>query len=258
MLNKIKDYFKDSELEYSVYIKNLKTRESLAINENKRVLSASIIKLFIMGEAFNQNEKGVIDFESRVKIKSQSRIPYSIITMLNPDNSYTIRDLVTLMIVQSDNTATNMLIEMLGMDKIMDFIEELKLKDTLLNRRMLDYDARKKGLENITTAYETGTFLEKLYKGEIVSSKASNEMLEIMKLQLDNTMMRFFIPEEFEIAHKTGELEGVQHDAGIVYGGNVDYIAVFMTWNSKSNSCARYSIARAAEEVHGYMVGEIV
>lgn len=250
MVEEIKKYFRGGNIKYSIYIKKLNTGEIFKINEEERILSASTIKLLIMAEAYNQAKQFKISLGDRIVIEESYRISDSILNLLDKSNTYTIRDLIILMIIQSDNTATNVLIDILGMDNINSFIRSLGLENTKLRRKMLDIDARKLGLENTTSAFDMGKFLELLYGGDIVDFESSMEMIEIMKRQLDNSMMRVHIPDEIDIAHKTGQLENLQHDVGIVFGENTDYVAVFMTWEAENNNYARFCIAEASGEVH--------
>lgn len=258
MIDRIKDHMKKYDMNYSISIKNFKTGEAFNVNESVAVTSASTIKVFIMAEALRQIKRkgGQFSLNNRISILKDDKVPYSIITMLDPENTYTIKDLITLMIVQSDNTATNILIDLLGIDNINLFLKSLGYKNTVLQRKMMDIEARRKGFDNMTSAKELTDFMELLYKGKIVDEKSSKMMIEIMKLQLDNSMMRLFIPDEVVIAHKTGELDCIDHDTGIVYTGKGDYVFTMMTWDAKSNNEARFAIGEVSKIVYDYFINK--
>ncbi len=233
-------------------IKNLGTGETAAYNPDQKIPSASLIKLPIMAETIRQVKEGKLRLQERLGVKAEDKVAFSILTMLETDNQYSLQDLLTLMIVQSDNTATNILIHKVGMDTINDFCIDYKMRNTVLERKMMDTQARKTGRENFTSASDMAGFLERLYLGEIIDRASSTYMLEIMKKQLENSMMRLYIPDETVIAHKTGELDGISHEAGIVYLEKNDYIFVVSIWNAFSNNEARQTIGKISKIVYDY------
>lgn len=251
MLPRIKEILDKEEIKYSLYIKNLVTKEVMQINEREIVPSASIIKLFIMGYIFEMVNRGVIRLEDRIAASKDHRVDGGIISLLSHENSYTLKDLITLMIVESDNTATNLLIDLAGMDDINSFINTLGFKDTRLQRKMMDFEGSLKGWENYTTAFEVGGFLEALYMGNIISMEYSKLMVETMKNQRDSRMMRREIPDKVIIAHKTGDLPNLNHDAGIIFGDS-DYIFVMFTWDGRDNMTGRRLIGEVAKRVYEY------
>ncbi|SKA75400.1 beta-lactamase class A [Caloramator quimbayensis] len=254
MFDNIRGIMEKHDIKYSLIVKNLSTGEMLNINGDTSIPSASTIKVFIMAEAFRQAKEGKISLKERIKVDKSYHVPYSIISLLSEDNTYTIMDLITLMIIQSDNTSTNVLIDILGMGKINDYIKSLGCSLTVLERKMMDFIARDKGLENKTCARDLTLFMELLYKGEVVDESSSKIMMDILKHQLDTSMMAYFIPEEVSIAHKTGEVSRVDHDFGIVFLDNLDYIFTMMTYDVKSNNDARFAIAQVSKEVYDYFI----
>lgn len=245
--NIILDYMTDKNLKYSIYIKDLKNNQVLNINGDKAVSSASIIKLFIMGKVFDDISKGKLTLDYRLSIDKSDSVPYSIIYVLDKNNTYTVKDLITLMIIQSDNTATNVLIEMLGMERINKYIVDLGFSKTILNRKMMDLDARAAGRDNYTSAKEVATLLELMYNGLLVNKTFSDMMLDILKLQLDSSLMKRDLEEEVLIAHKTGNLPNIKHDAGIVYTEAKDYIFTMFTWDAASDNYARQIIGKVSK-----------
>ncbi len=247
MLKEIKSIMENQDIKCSLHIKKLKTGEIFRENENEVVSSASIIKLFIMAFLFKMVEQKQVDLCDKVDIGKDDKVDGSIITLLSHVKSYTIKDLITLMIIESDNTATNILIDIAGIDNINEFIKDLGFKNTLLQRKMMDFDAKGFGKENLTTAKEVGQFLEKMYKGTIINEKYSRLMIETMKYQRDNRMMRRDLDEEVAIAHKTGDLPGLNHDAGIIFQANNDFIFVMFTWGAKNDLIGKRLIGKAAK-----------
>ena len=240
------------KMKCSFVVKNLKTGECASYNDKQVVPSASIIKVFIMGEILRQVKEGKLSLKQRIVVEKDVKVPFSILTILDDGNSYSLADIITLMIVQSDNTASNILSDLAGMDNVNNFIRSLGLKDSVLQRKMMDFNARKEGRENYTTASEMSEMMELLYNGKVVDKDISAYMLDVMKKQLDTSMMMLNIPDETVVAHKTGELDFLDHEAGIVYTDNGDYIFCVLVWDAISNNYARQALGTISKVVYDY------
>ncbi|MGV8980497.1 serine hydrolase [Clostridium sp.] len=254
--NIILDFMKDKNLKYSIIVKDLKSDEICSINPKEVIPSASIIKLFIMAKTFQLVKDGQLNLSDRISINKKERVPYSIIYTLDDKNTYTVRDLIILMIIQSDNTATNQLIHMIGIEKINEYINELGCKDTILKRKMMDLDSRKLGIDNYTTARDVAKLLELMNKGQLINSSCSDMMLDIMKMQLDNSMMSVNLDEKIIVAHKTGSLTNINHDAGIVYTKYKNYIFIMLTFDATCDSYARDIIGKVSKIAYEYLISE--
>lgn len=206
----------------SFLYENLDTGERVGYREDQSLMAASVIKLYVMAAAFKQFETGKLREDFSLSILKKDCVPScGALTYLHDGICVTALDLVTLMIIFSDNTATNVLIELLGMDEINRYIKSLGFEKTCLNRKMYDTEKSSKGIQNYITASETGRLLTMMYRGELVSEEASRQMISILKNQQLCSKIPFYLQaltEEPEIAHKTGEDCGITHDVGIVYG----------------------------------------
>ncbi len=200
------------------YFEQPGTGAQIALNADTPVVAASVIKLAVLAGAFSAVEAGLARWDEPFTVQRADKLPScGALAYLHDGLTVTFRDLCVLMIILSDNTATNLLIKSLGMERINDGIRALGLRRTALNRLLFDRAASERGIENVITAREIGLFLRKLYEGEVVSRKASGEMLAILSDQRLNGKMPFFLPRGVRAAHKTGEDAGVTHDVGIVY-----------------------------------------
>lgn len=151
------------------------------------------------------------------------------LTYLHDGIQVTVMDLVTLMIIFSDNTATNVLIDLLGIEEINATIKKLGFEKTILRRKMFDLEKSRNGIQNYISAGEVGSLLKMMYEGNLISRKASEKMISIMKNQQLASKIPFYlkaIPDGPEIAHKTGEDRGITHDVGIIYG-KVPFVVCF-------------------------------
>jgi beta-lactamase class A len=134
--------------------------------------------------------------------------------------SLTIGDLLTLMVIVSDNAATNIIIELLGMDRINAFCIEQGLGGTVLRRRMMDTEAASQGLENTTTALDQAKLLDAVADGALLAEPLRTFALQALAAQQFTDALPSLLPDSVQVAHKTGELPGVRHDVGIITAAN--------------------------------------
>ena len=201
-----------------LYMKKL-NGESYAFHADEPFEAASVIKLPIMVEAFRQFAAGEISRDQKVIIRKEDKLPScGALTYMHDGLEVTVLDLVTLMIILSDNTATNLLIELLGMEKINATIDSMGLTGTRLNRKLFRPELSARGIQNYVTARDMGVVLEKLIRGELISQDASREMLTILRNQRLNGKMPFYLHSRgIPVAHKTGEDDGITHDVGVIF-----------------------------------------
>ena len=203
--------------EVSVFYEDLVTGETWAHRTDIPLVAASVIKVPILIEAFRQARDGLLSMDEVFSIRPEQKMPScGALTYLHDGLNVTLRDLCVLMIIVSDNTAANILIDRLGMDSVNLTLRGLGLQKTVLRRKLFDAEASARGIENTITAGEMGKLLKMLYLGRCVSPRADAEMLSILRDQRLNGKMPFFL-SDYKIAHKTGEDDGITHDVGIVY-----------------------------------------
>ena len=227
------------------------TGETLAIHENEPLMAASVIKLTIMAEAFRRFCEGTLDRSAEVRIRPSDKLPScGALTYLHDGLTVTVLDLVTLMIILSDNTATNLLIDLLGADAINRTIGEMGLTGTRLNRKLFMPELSRQGIENYVTATDMGTLLEMLTEGKLWSKAASAEMLGILKNQRLNGKLPFYLHSAgIPVAHKTGEDDGITHDVGVIFGQET-WIVCFL-----SNETDVPDTERAMQDVAAWLAG---
>ncbi|MBR1686775.1 MAG: serine hydrolase [Clostridia bacterium] len=202
-----------------IYLKDTVTGEEGGWQEHLPVVAASVIKIPIMMEAFRQREAGLLDFTQEIVIRAEDHLPScGALTYMHDGLSVQVRDLVTLMIILSDNTATNKLIDILGLANIQKTIEREGLGDTVIRRKLFMAEMSRLGIQNQITAYDMGLLLERIHKGTLISEAASGEMRNILLNQRLNGKMPFFLhSQDIACAHKTGEDDGITHDVGLIY-----------------------------------------
>jgi beta-lactamase class A len=223
----------------SLYAKNLDTQAVYSLRGDAPVRTASTIKLAVMVEAFAEVQEGRIKWSDTLLLRDQDKVSGSgVMQELSGGVRLPVRDVMNLMIVVSDNTATNLLIDRFSADAVNKRMEALGFKQTRLMRKVRgdgtllkpaegwsEYgkrpESKRFGLGS-TTPLEMVTLLEKLDRGEIVSAASSREMIELLKRQQDMTGMGRRIGA-LPIASKSGSLDALRSDVGIVYtpGGKV-------------------------------------
>ena len=224
----IKTACKTQTTKYSILVRDLKTGEEAYLNP-MRQRSASLIKVYIMGEAYQLKKEGKLDFNEQVIIHKADQRAWGSLDKVPDGTKVTVRQLIEQMIVVSDNTATNLLIDKIGYDRVNGFIKNIGCTDTVLGRKMLDSAAAKAGRDNWTSPKDMAHFYELLYQGKLVDSKSDKEMIGILCRQQWNERIPGNLPHDLRIAHKTGELGNAIHDCGIIFGRNRDYVLCIMT-----------------------------
>lgn len=218
MKEKVTDLLRGIPGKIGFYYKNLTTGEVWELNSAMPLMAASVIKIPVLTEVFAQLEAGNANKNEVYEIKAEDKLPScGALNYMHTGLAVTLEDLYTLMIILSDNTATNILIKKFGIENINRRMRSLGLETTTVNRLLFDASESAKGKENYISAKEVGILLEKMYRGELVSPDASAEMLAILKNQRLNGKMPFHFTGEVKFAHKTGEDSGITHDVGIVF-----------------------------------------
>ena len=213
----------------SCVYRNLVTGETFVYAGDVVHPSASVIKTFLMSYVFQLVKDGKLSLTQQIPIRKEDMaLSCGVLNYLKDVSSLSVRDLTELMMIVSDNAATNVLLNLVGMENMERYLkEDLKLTATSFQRKMMDLEAVAQGRQNYTSAVEVADLLEMIYRGQMVSPEASAAMLQILKEQQFGDLIPFYLDEiipEYSIAHKSGGLDGVVHDAGIVDYGKEPFI----------------------------------
>ena len=212
--------------------------------------TASTIKLAIVYELFKQVDEGKIRLDQYVPLDHAKAVGGSGVLFELGTPTLSIRDYATLMVIVSDNTATNVLLDLLGVDTITARMRALGLPETKLRRHMIDLAAARRGDENVSTPADIVRLLEIISKGEGLSATGRDQAIALLK-KPKASRLRKALPPAIDAADKPGELESVRVDAGIVYAKNRPYILCVMTTYLKSETDgerANEELSRAAYE----------
>lgn len=210
------------------------------------VLGVSILDLQ-SGDTIRLNSAEVFPTASTIKIAVLAAV------QREPDPAARSKhaEATRLMIVNSDNAATNLLIEELGFDRINAVFDDLSLKETRLRRKMLDIAAAREGRENTSTPDELVLLLEAIYRGRVCDAECTNEILRVLSLPKPSAIRRA-VPASVRVANKPGDLEGVRVDAGIVYAGKRPFAIAVMTTLAADEKAAETAIEEIARAAYSY------
>lgn len=227
--NSLAKLLADSEGVCGVALQNLQTGEQCLINETELFPAASVIKLFILQELFRRVDCCQLQMETKITLQDANKVGgFGILKEMRAGLELSCGELATLMIVLSDNVATNILIDVLGIDEINAANRRRGFTQTCLQRKMMDQAAKQRGLDNFTSPLDVMKLLTELETGEHLSARSRRQFIDILLKQQCNNKLPALLPPTTLLAHKTGDLPQVEHDAGILYSCNGPVIIVVM------------------------------
>jgi beta-lactamase class A len=200
------------------------------LHENDVYPQASSIKICVLAELYRQAQQGKLKLTDMYTVSAADLVQDSdIMGGLTPGvTQITLRDLATMMVAVSDNSATNVLIDRVGMDNVNAFLSSQGLRDTHLRRKMMDLKAAGEGRENISTPNEMAKLLQALYQGKILNKEMTDDFFKVLATHKDSWIPRN-LPDDLKIADKPGALEGVRNDSGVIFVDKRPYILCVMT-----------------------------
>jgi beta-lactamase class A len=209
----------------AIAVKNLATGESFSLDGDVPMPTASLCKFPVMVEAYYQFAEGKAKPTDRCVYEKDPKVGGSgiLVEHFTPGMTFCLRDAIRMMIVWSDNMATNIVLDHIGIESTAHRMEELGLPNTKIHSKVFRRDtsvfperSKQFGLGS-TTANEMVRLVELLHEDKLVDAKACKEMLEHLKKCDDKDKFTRFLPPETVVAHKTGSLSEVRTDAGIIY-----------------------------------------
>ncbi|HSX39075.1 MAG TPA: serine hydrolase [Candidatus Saccharimonadales bacterium] len=234
---------------YAVAVKNLSTHETYYYNESRAYQSASLYKLWVMAVAYQQIQNGRFSENQEISAKIEDLIKnYNVDDAyeqrLSETLDYNLNNALEMMITVSDNDAALLLVDKVGISNITNFLKQNKLIST---------DMGTDTTQPVTSAKDVADFFENLELGKIAKPQYTDKMLTLLRAQKLNSKIPALLPKEVVIGHKTGELDGYSHDAGIVYTPKGNYIIVVLT-NTNNPKLANQHIAEISKIVYEYFV----
>jgi beta-lactamase class A len=213
-----------------VAIEDLTTGDHYFLHEDEVFAQASSIKITVLANLYLQAEQGKLKLTDLYTVQASDLVPDSdILNGLTPGvTRITLRDLATMMVAVSDNSATNVLIDRVGMPNVNAMLDALGLTHTRLRRKMMDLQAAKEGRENISSPHEMMILLDAIYHGKVLNKESTADFFKMLSTNKNSWIPRD-LPAEIKIANKPGALEAVRNDSGIVFVEGRPYVICVMT-----------------------------
>ncbi len=248
----------------AVAVNRSSSHERLLINERVILHAASTMKLPVMMKIFELAAKGKLSLEGAIEIRNEfpsivDGTPYSLrkeddgeqTLYARAGETATILDLVDKMIVRSSNLATNLLIEKAGAESVTQLIRNLGGRDMTVRRGVEDGKAFRAGINNTTTAYDLMILLDAIAETRFLDKQSCDQMIGILSRQEFNEGIPAGLPPGTRVAHKTGSITAIRHDAGIVFPhGKKPYVLVILTRGIKDEKRADELIAGITRIIH--------
>src|SRR3954468_19192532 len=239
----------DGVVGYSIV--DLTTGERVGHLERESFPTASAIKLAIVYELFKQADEKRIDLEEKITLDRRQAVGGTGVLVEMGTPTLSIRDYAVLMVTLSDNTATNVLIDRLGMDHVARRMQALGLSGTKLRRHMMDTAAARRGDENVSTPDEIVRLLQAMQGGRGGEGHGMPDAIALLKKPKESRLRRG-LPTDVATADKPGELDGVRVDAGVVYAKNRPYIFCVMTTFLQDEAAGERAIEQMSRAAYEY------
>jgi beta-lactamase class A len=206
-------------------VEDLDAQQEISCNADTLIPSASLVKVPIMLSCFYAAQDGKISLKDTIVLKSSEKVSGSKVLGKEPAGAiFTVEELFDPMITRSDNAAANILINFLGFDTLNLYFKKMGLKNTNIARKMMDFEERKEGVENYTTAQDMAYLLEELYYKKFLSKDVSEKCLELLGQQKINDRIPRKLPKGTFVVHKTGLERHICHDVGIVFTNRGNFL----------------------------------
>ena len=267
---RLKREIQKSGAEVSLAFQSLDASKFLMINPEEMMHAASLMKVPVMIEVFKQAEQGKFSLEKKIKVKNEFESivdgsSYSLTAIEDSDDDIyryvgmemAIRELVLRMIMVSSNLATNLLIELVGVENIAETLAELDIHNMTVLRGVEDIKAFEKGMNNRTDAWSMMQVMLSIAEGKAVSRQACQEMIAILSQQKYRKKIPAGIPAGIRVANKTGSITKIDHDAGIVFPEDrKPYVLVVMTRGIEKREDAEKLIAELSRIIYDNIIKE--
>ena len=240
---------------YSFYFEDLNSGYVYAYNENVVMTAAGCIKIPIAMALLREVERSNINLNQKIEIHIDDKSYGKGIIHEFGERDYSLNELMIAMLVQSDNTAANKIIRIIGMDKINECFCEMGLKNTLLRKNTVDESTEDKIYKNVSSSEDLSKCWKHLYNATFLNRDDSDNMISILKRQQSKNKIAFYLPDKIkkDLASKTGDLEGVENDSVLLTTSKGDFVLTIMSDNLPNNIYGNVTITRV-----GKMIWDII
>ena len=232
-----------------VAIEDLTNGDHFFLDEDEVFAQASSIKITVLANLYLQAQQGKLKLTDLYTVQQSDLVPDSdIMNGLTPGiTRITLRDLATMMVAVSDNAATNVLIDRVGMQNVNAMLDSLGLTHTRLRRKMMDLQAAKEGRENISTPREMMTLLDDIYHGKVLNKEMTADFFKMLSTNKNSWIPRD-LPPDVKVADKPGALEAIRNDSGVVFVEGRPYAICVMTGYLRNERDGEDAISKVSLE----------
>ena len=254
---KLQDYVgeQDRQLDgvLGVALLDLTSGEQYLLRGDELFPQASSIKITVLANLYLQDQQGKLHLNDLYTVNAADLVADSFIMGgLTPGvTRITLQDLATMMIAVSDNSATNVLIDRVGMQNVNAMLDSLGLHRIRLRRKMMDLEAAKQGDENVSTPREMMALLAGIYQGKLLDPAHKDAFFKMLATGKDSPI-RKAVPDAVVSADKPGELEAVRADSGVVFAQNRPFVICVMTTFDRDEAAANETIRKIAAAAYAY------
>ena len=257
MRSKLEDTIRDVDRRLDGYvgvaILDLANGDTVFYHADEVFPTASTIKVPMLAELYRQDQAGKLSLNDIYIVRKEDDVEDSqIFNGLTPDlTKLTLRDLAQMVAAVSDNAATNVLIDRVGMQSVNALLQNLSLTKTKLQRKMMDVNAAKEGRENLATPREFMMLMEAIYREKILDKQHTADLIKLLTTRKNSPIQRT-LGEGIKVADKDGELDAVRCDFGIVYAPNRPFVIAVMTTYLKDEREGEDAIGEIAQAAYNY------
>ena len=248
-MKEIKRYLESRIGTYGFFFEDLASGFTYGYNENVQMVAAGCMKLPIAVSLIKAVEDKKVDFMDKIKIERKDKVYGTGIIHEFGDRDYTIFELLVVMLIQSDNTAANKIIDIIGIDNINKDIKDMGLKNTILNRKTTDERQQKTDVENITSAYDLSKIWKHLHNGTYLNRENSTMLIDILRRQQIKNKLALYIPDDlkYEISSKTGDKKGDENDTALIQLSKGNFVFTVLSTSVPNSVYGTVTLAKCGK-----------
>ena len=250
-MKEIKKYLESRIGTYGFFFEDLKSGFIYGYNENVKITAAGCMKLPIAVSLIKAVEKNKINFLDKINISVEDKVYGTGIIHEFNEREYTVFELLVAMLIQSDNTAANKIINMITIEEINNNLKEMGLNNTILNRRTTDERKDKDDIENITSAFDLSMIWKQLYNKTYLNDENSQMLIDILTRQQIKNKLALYIPDDlkYEISSKTGDKSGVENDTELIRVPKGDFTCTILSMGIPNSVYGTVTLAKCGKMV---------
>ena len=250
-MKEIKKYLESRIGTYGFFFEDLKSGFIYGYNENVEITAAGCMKLPIAVSLIKAVENKKIDFLDKINISGEDKVYGTGIIHEFNEREYTVFELLVAMLIQSDNTATNKIIDILTMEEINNNLKEMGLNNTILNRKTTDERKDKDDIENITSALDLAKIWKHMYNKTYLNDENSQMLIDILTRQQIKNKLALYIPDDlkYEISSKTGDKNGVENDTELIRLPKGDFTCTILSMGIPNSVYGTVTLAKCGKMV---------